>query len=255
MSTNISMKDKLEKQIKEKGSISSDDVSSIAADAPVGKSPEDKMKETDTVVVSDKVKNSSILKAAAEGDPQEEINKDMAESVKPLDKFLKIVTGDEEPEEKITITPEQKQAFVDSIVANKRFVLSFSLFNGKLEGEFQSRTQNESFAIFEQLNRELSDTLSSQLAYSIRLRNMLLTAQLTRLNGDHFTGLAHPLFKTVEADKTTEPGWLSQVDYWITKDDGVVAMLYKELRKFEYRYLTMLENADNQNFWKTDLST
>lgn len=251
----MDIKDKLEKQIKEQGTISSSDVANIATEGKeaIEKRPEDKVQETDKVLVSDTIKNNTVLVAATAGDPQQELNNDMAEAVEPLDKYMHIVVGDG-PKEEVIITPAHKQAFIDSVIANRRFVLPFSLFNGKLEGEFQSRTQNESFAVFEELNRELADKLSSQLSYSIRLRNMLLTVQLTRLGGDHFTGLKTPLFKVVEVDKVTEPGWLAQVDYWITKDDGVVAMLFKELRKFEYIYLTMLENANNQNFWKTDLS-
>jgi len=246
------IKEKLEKQIKEQGTISSADVADVVTDVNK-KSPEEKLKEADKIIVSDTVKNNTVLQAATIGDAQKELDNDMTEAVDSLDTNMRIVVGDG-PKEEITILPEHKLAFIDTMITNKRFTITFSLFNGKVTGEIQSRTQNESFAIFEQLNRELNDDLTSQLAYSIRLRNMLLTAQITRLNGDHFTGLKAPLFRMIDGDKKTPPAWLDQVNYWIDKDEGFVNILFKELRKFEYIYLTMMENASDQNFWKTDLS-
>ena len=249
----MDIKDKLEKQIKEQGTISSDDVASIAAGIDE-KRPEDKLKETDTVTLSDAVKNNGVLTTASKGDIQGVIDEAIVESITPLDKYTKLALGDGVVEQ-VTITPENKLLFLDCIITNKRFILPFSLFNGKLEGEIRTRTQNESFAIFEQLNRELITELPSQLAYSIRLRNILLCTQIVRLNGDHFPELKTPLFKIIDGKTVIQPAWLDQVTYWEMQGDGVVTILFKELRKFEYTYLTMLENASNQNFWKTAPST
>lgn len=214
----------------------------------------DMMAETSEVKLSDKVKNDPVLKAAADGAVSEAMTQEMVKGKAAAEVQNKMIIDLLNTDDTVEITPNDKHLFLDAVIENKRFVLPFSLFAGRYTGEFRSRTQAETFAIFQQLNKELRQGgLESQLSYSMRLRNMLFATQVKRLNDKEYVELSAPLLTTVDGDKITPPAWLGQIEPWNTMNDGVINLIYNELRKFEYKYLMMLDNADNQNFWKAEL--
>ena len=78
----------------------------------------------------------------------------------------------------IVITEQERASFLDSVVSGDRYTQSFSLFNDKVVGTFRSRALKESTAVVAQLQREVrAGDLSTVIAYSTRVRNMLLAAQ------------------------------------------------------------------------------
>ena len=91
--------------------------------------------------------------------------------------------------------------------------------------------------------------------YSLRLRCMLLAAQVGDYCGTSCDTLAEPLARTVTAEGPKEPGWLKQVEYWEQQNEALVAIVYGELRTFESKYWTMVESAGDQNFWLPVAST
>lgn len=222
------------------------------------KKPANNIDETTSVKLSDRVKNDPMLVASEQGSVSEVATKELVkatDSIKKQTKLLKDTLTTEKSKE-IEITSEDKYLFLDTIIENSRFTRSFNLFGGKLQGTLRTRTQNETRAIFQQLNKELRDgKLETQLEYSLRLRNMLFAAQVEFLNGDMYAELQKPLMATVNGEETTEIGWLHQVDIWNELNDGLTNLLFNELCRFEYKYLTLLEQADDQNFWKTELPT
>lgn len=253
----MDLKAKLEQDMAAKGEVTLNQATLAHAATEAAASTErkpDMLNQASTVKLSDRVKNDSVLKAAKDGSTSDLMANEMVKAKTVADVQSKMVVDLLNPDEAVEITPEEKRAFLDAIIANTRYVRTFSLFDGQYTGEIRTRTQAETFAIFQQLNKELRDgNLESQLSYSMRLRNMLFAAQIKRLNGQEFTELKAPLLPLVDGGETKPIGWLDQAALWDGVNDGMANVIYNELKRFEYKYLTMLENSGNQNFWKTEL--
>jgi len=251
----MDLKAKLEEQMKTKGevNINSDTLAREFTANDTVATPKDNMDTATSVKLSDKVKNDGMLKAS-EGSLSTSIAAEM-EKIKSAALAQQAVISDlDSPDFTLDITPEEKHIFLDALVSNSRFVLPFSLFNGRYTGEFRTRTQAESYAIFQLVNKELRvGGIENQMGYSMRLRNMLFAAQIKQLNGVDYAEIMEPLLPIVAGDTITAPGWIAQTKIWDAMNDGLLKVLHEELRKFEYKYRTMLENANDQNFWKAEL--
>ena len=252
----MDLKAKLEKELTDNKEININPatINQVAKEDTKVEAPDAAMDKTTTVKLSDRVKNDPALKTAEAGSVADAMTAEQVKIKTAADIQNKIMVDLLSIKDNIEITSKEKHAFLDSLINNTKFTGSFSLFGGTFTGEFRTRTQLETFAIFQQLNKELrKGGLESQLSYSMRLRNMLFAAQIKRLNDKEFVELKEPLITVVDGDKETPPAWLDQITYWDKLNDGVINVIYSELRKFEYKYLMMLENANTQNFWKAEL--
>ncbi|MFC1453587.1 hypothetical protein ACFLQL_00215 [Verrucomicrobiota bacterium] len=250
------VKDKIEKQLKDSGSISSKDIANL----DVGKEAKEdrgvELDKTTTTPLTDKIKNDPLISQAAKANISELIEEDTVTAANVLTSHKNLLLPDEQKEDTIVITPEEKTTFISAILDNNRCVLSFSFMDNKLNVKIRSRTQDESYAMYYFINREMQDgKLGTQLAYSTRLRNIMLTAQVAEINGITQPELKLPLLAVADGDKIIPPGWVEQVTAFENKPDALLEILFKVLRIFEHKYLTMIESANDQNFWKTEQST
>lgn len=157
----------------------------------------------------------------------------------------------------VRLTEEERAIFLDAIVSNSRFVLPFTIFNGKVNGLIRSRTQAETRAIISQLQREIRETsIQSDADYTLRLRSMLMAAQIAEYNGATNPELTEPLMPVRQPDGKDKPqGWLAQALHWQDLDEALATALYEEIRKFEVKYWMMARHAADQNFWRTAASS
>jgi len=251
----MSLKEKLKQDLATDGkvAISSEDLGEFKTkEAEVNAAREGAAVSTK---VSETAKKDPMMAAGADGDPGQAISDTSGSTAPVAEQAGDLTRGLILPDE-IIITNKEREAFLDALVSGDRFKLSFSIFNGRITGVLRSRSQAESHAIIQQLNRESTQgAVMTQLEYATRLRNMLLAAQVEELSGEAYVELASPLLQTVKGDETVKAGWLPQVNVWVDKNEGLVAALYRELQKFERKYWTMVENSDNQNFWNPVEST
>lgn len=246
------LKEKLATEFKEGGraGLSSADVANFAS----GKKLPDKPVEEVTGDVKTHVKADRIdpmVTVAEDGDTGRAVaeaapNDAKSGRIEPL-----VDTAEEMSAlESVVVTESDRELFLDALVSGERFVLPFSTFNGRLSGKFRCRSQAESYAIMQQLNRECrEERIFNALEYATRLRNMLLSAQLVELNGDTYVTMQEPLLRTVDGKNVKSPGWLAQVDELEAKNEAIVSALYVELKKFERKYWLMVDKAEDQNFW------
>lgn len=168
--------------------------------------------------------------------------KDMGTLVKdPDSEFLK---------ETVVITPLDKQAFVDALLDNSRFTRPFSLYGGKIYGEFQNRTTREHDAIVAYLCAKIRDgVIKNDSDYFRYLRSLILTAQTRRYMEFEYDGMKEPLYANEDG---TPPAWEPTFLRWLAKDDltpGLTGPLFSEIRKFEHKYWTLISCADDANFF------
>ena len=156
----------------------------------------------------------------------------------------------------VTIGQADRDMFIESLISGKRYMRSFSLFNGKVAGTFRCRTLKESYAIMRYLGNQLrAGALETTLEYTTAMRNSLLAAQVMELNGIEYTELHEPLLETQDGTKRLPPGWLEQRAAWEAMPESLVVSVYEELRIFEQKYWTMVEHANDQNFWSPAASS
>lgn len=194
-----------------------------------------------------------MLAKGAERIAGPEISKDKVKTAGESE--IKKLMGVPDGLDTVTITEEDRSAFLDSIVTGQRYVRKDLLYNGRITVEFRCRSASESHAILALLNIECQDgTINTNLDYSTRLRNMVLAAQVKRVNGVEFTELKTPLmsvYNTAEK-KVDKPAWVDQMLYWQNyENEGVASAIYKQLQLFERKYWVMIGSAVDQNFWQT----
>lgn len=208
------------------------------------------------VPASQKPGNDALLNGAAVGDPGSHMH-NAAKANVDRERLAGDLTASRYLVKSVVIEPGVKAAFIDAMISGKRFELPFELFGGKVSGVLRGRSQNESLAILNRLNREVADNaINNGLEYATRLRNMLLATQVKAIGNDVYPELKAPLMTLVEGPtRTTPPGWLDQVAVWENKPEGLTSALYQKLVEFEQTYWTMVDSAGDQNFWNPAEST
>lgn len=152
----------------------------------------------------------------------------------------------------VTVTTAEKLSFLDSLVNNSRFVLSYKLFSGKASVAVRSMTFEETRALSEWCVREAPNDIGGQI--SGKFRRYLLCAQIEMFNGVKMPPLADPLFRTLDKDGKTfaEPGWIEQAKFWDDKPTAVISAISKCVADFNTKYDFLVSKAEDANFWNPD---
>ena len=235
----------LAEHMRQTGKLSSASVQAAIQDAKQEpKETADQVIHKETAVDTDEVKTDDPLIKAGGTDNIGDVLKEM-ETIKKLKRA------------QLVITPEDKEAFITSIISGARLVLSFTRLGERFHISIRSRTVPETQAIFQALKHEIDDAkLITQTDYTIRLRSMMLAAQVVTLNGIDNVTLATPLNRTIDSiGKTVEPAWLGQANHWNGISEGVQSIAWECLNEFEDKYWMMVEDAKNANFWNPAAST
>lgn len=243
------LKETLEKA-KQSGklTLSSADIAASVEPKVEDKQP-DVVKGPVSTPVAQEAKDDSIMNTAKDGVPGQIINDEMNNkgviNPPPLEDLM------------VSIDDEDRDAFLDAIVKDVRYLRTFNLFGGKLTGVLRSRTQEESLAILAYLNILLKKgEITQQIEYSTMLRAAVLACQVEELNGLKYVPLTAPLY-TVKKNKDEEvqPGWIDQFKMWMAKPEATTTAIYDELQIFESKYWTMIRSAPDSNFWSPAEST
>lgn len=152
----------------------------------------------------------------------------------------------------ITITPEDKAAFIDSIVNNTRFTKNYSLFGGRLTLTARSLTSDEVNALATWTAKQGAEDPVGLTAG--RYRKFLAAAQVAMINGTDMPPLEEPLFQTLGKDGKTvnPPGWIHRCAYWDGMGSGLFMAVMSCLADFDLTYSALCKKAEDANFWNPD---
>lgn len=152
----------------------------------------------------------------------------------------------------VTITPEDKVAFLDSVMTNSRFTKRYRLFGGRMDITVRSLTQDELSALAAWAYKQAISDPSWHL--SGRGRRYALSAQVAMFNGIELPPLEEPLYASVEADGKTlkPPAWVERDNFWCGQSAGVVSAVLKCITDFDARYQILCNKAEDENFWNPD---
>lgn len=155
---------------------------------------------------------------------------------------------DEKPPMKIS--PEDKIAFLDSIIENKRFTKDYSLFGGKLKLKLRSLTSDEVNALGAWAARQGTKDSSGLMAG--RYRKYLMAAHVEMLDGVEMPPLEEPLFETLEGGRSVQPGWVGRCSYYDRLGFGKFNAIMSCIEKFDTLYSLLCRKAEDENFWDPD---
>ena len=232
------LKQKLQAHLAEHGTLSSADVANFAQ---TEEKPLDETILKPTELTVDSKTSRDPLMAQAGKDSASHLD-----SVVPAEKRKTVV-----------ITPEEKDAFIDALVHNKRFSLPFSFYGGRLRIVVRSRTVRESQAIIAAERADMdAKRIVTQMDYTMRLRAMLMTMQIAEFNEVIQLSPEDPLLPTVQADGSiTQPAWTNRIDFWLEQGEAMMTTLWQAIEEFETKYWRMVEDSRDSNFWNPAASS
>jgi hypothetical protein len=250
----MSVKDKVQEQLQDKGSLSSADLGGFqpreaGLEEEEAKENGGSLDTTDIADVPEDAKNDVVMKVGS--------------SIDTSDAVMQALQNDPAgvlfERGKVELTPADKTAFLEALVSDDRFELPFSLFDGKLTGVFRSRLNCETRAILNEMRRQLSaGDIPTEIEYTTRFRHALLRFHLKELNGEEYK-IPEVLGAVVTSEdgekKVTPPPWVEEAHTFFKGHEAKTAALYNALCVFEGKYWTLVENANNQDFWQTEDST
>lgn len=254
-----SLKDRVTQHLIETGSIAAGDLSGMGG--PAEPRPDGGASQAESVFESPQDGREPIV-VAADGAPSpgdalregQTLNKDEGggDILKAAADLLRA-----KPKPKLVITPAEKAAFVDSMIHNKRMILVFTPLGGALRIVIRSRTLPETNAVIARQRAEMeSGRIDTRMDYSVRVRSMMMAAQVAELNGVEYKELEAPLLPVAQpSGPPAEPGWVKWIDHWAEKSDGLHAIVWQCLEQFEDKYWRMIEDAQTQDFWSPAAST
>lgn len=157
----------------------------------------------------------------------------------------------------VEITEEDRNAFLDAVVNGERMTRPFSIFGGKLTGTIRARTAPETRAMVSVIKKWMdSGHVNTKADYDAVHMPAVLTAQIAELNGTEYPCIREPLMYSVDGDgNDIDPGWLPMWKKWYDKPEGIIVGLFEAVKRFEYKYWTMVGRAEDQNFWSPAEST
>lgn len=152
----------------------------------------------------------------------------------------------------ITVTPEDKAAFIDAVVSNTRFTKDYSLFGGRLKFTLRSLTSDEVNAL-SSWTAKIGTSDSAGLVAG-KYRKYLLSAHVAMLNGVEMPPLEEPLYERLGNDgkSTVKPGWINRCDYWDKFGYGLFQEILRCIGEFDSLYATLCSKAEDSNFWNPD---
>lgn len=173
----------------------------------------------------------------------------------PESEVYKTINREQYKAEELVITAEEKDAFLTSLITGERFKLRYSIFGGKISVVIRNRTTGETNAMYAYIRYALSRPGNTSASVDAELPFIPLTCQIAEVNGVAYPEMKAPYNFVEEKGKTTPPGWYDDFIAWTKKPEGLTSALVNRIQLFEYKYWTMVKEAANANFWKTDTST
>lgn len=157
--------------------------------------------------------------------------------------------------EELEITPEEKDAFVESLLTGKRHYQTYTIFGDRIRVTVRNRTIAETQAMYSYMRHMLTKDASALAMLEGDMSYILLAAQIEEINGVKYPEMQEPLNFVETGGKVQDPGWLSCLQAWKSKPEGLTNALINRVQLFEYKYWTMVSEASNQNFWNPEPST
>jgi hypothetical protein len=260
MSIEESVKDK----VRVEGGLSSNDVSSFVRKDPDTPAPDP---DAPTVAeIDDQVRSRTQTVDRGAQTESEEVTRKLLLGTAQESQFDELMQKFQGMDE-VIITQEDKDTFLEALVTGERWCRSLSLFNGRLPIVLRSRTNAETRAMHNEVQRRAAageyQTVTDMQGV---MRLVSLRFHLQEIQGVEYQPPEAPLLAQIDtvrnsagkvvAVNVAAPGWYDEMmNFYNELPEAVVTSIYKEIREFEYKYWTMTLNCSDQNFWNPDSST
>lgn len=154
----------------------------------------------------------------------------------------------------VTVSPEDKENFFTAVVENQRFTKSYRLMAGKIRITFRTRTEQELRAYWSQYAHEAREAQMTTYEYRSRGRDLALAMAVESYQDTTFDTIP-PKDLTPKTEKDgdgkfqrIDPPWVEKADYWAQLHPGLLQIIFKKFRQFEFLYWRLTAEADIENF-------
>ena len=161
----------------------------------------------------------------------------------------------EDFDEPVVISRLEKENFLDAVVSGDRYTQDESIYCGRCKVTFRSRQIKETTKIYSILAQEYTKgIIKSELEYGDRLKQYLLLCQIESYNGLKFKELSemNDTLDKETGEQIPDPEQVALLAHLDKQSPSVIVALFKKLVQFEKKYWTMVNNADDQNFWNPE---
>jgi hypothetical protein len=154
---------------------------------------------------------------------------------------------------KITVTTEEKEAYIKAIITGAPFRTTISLFNGRYQVELRTRSHYEQRRVYDaanltELETGVPDDQMLRMALKItRFQQFCAAVMVERINGVLFSELSLQPGGELTADATK----LLQFAQTTFENMGQVqwTAIINAMRIFESKCAQLASEAHNENFW------
>lgn len=254
----------LDEQLREKlantGAIRSSD---FAAAADTGDTESPGKAFEDARASTSKIQSDEPVNHAGESEDSPEHGKSYDDR-KTADKFLQQVQQipdylrtlfDPDSVIKAEVTPADKERYYESIIQNTRFQRTYRLMDGKITFTLQNLTEAEIKAYWAQYVHESNSAGLTAYEHRSRSRDLLLALSVCEFNGDGIepvtpADLQVQITVNEKSGKLTRstPAWVERAQIWAAQSPGLLALMFKCYREFEFVYWRLVAETKVENF-------
>lgn len=146
------------------------------------------------------------------------------------------------------ISEEQKENFFKSILADKPYQETFSLFDGQLSLTFRAMTVQENTDVVNQIiaDRRLG-TASDTDAYFVTISTYRLAMCLVSVDSEPYSNITKENFKKIDENDTYVLGRARPMAQWSTSK---LSIYLDAFSRFESKLVKLSAEVQNANFWK-----
>ena len=155
----------------------------------------------------------------------------------------------------VEVTPADKEAYYDSLIQNTRFKRTYKLLDGRLMFTLQGVTESEIRAYWSQYAHESARAGQTAYEHRARSRDLLLSLSVCSFKGDDIApadpkDLLPVLGTDVKTGKPTrlDPPWIERAKFWEAQSPGLLALMFKCYREFEFLYWRLVAETKVENF-------
>lgn len=252
------MTDPLDEQLRQKleqtGSISSADIQNAAPDpqSEAADAFEASRKEPSKIDSDEKIQLTEEEKEGRSYSERQTADNFLRQMQQVPDYLRALFDPDTKIE--VEVSPADKENYYDALINNTRFTRQYRLLDGKLTFTLQSLTELELRAYWTQYVHESARAGITAYEHRSRSRDLLLALAVCEYRGEAIkpvtpADLNAELTVTDDGKTSREtPKWVERTKLWEAQNPGLLALMFKAYREFEFLYWRIVAETRVENF-------
>jgi hypothetical protein len=162
--------------------------------------------------------------------------------------FNQSIEMNPEPPKQDLITPEDKERFFKSILANTPYEETISLFDGQMKVRFRAMSVKENNDVVEQIIQDKKNGMAADNdAYFITISTYRLATSLVSIDDKEYSSVTKDNFSETTEKDTYILARARPMQAWATPK---LSLFLDAFQKFEAKLVKLTNEVQTANFWK-----